>query len=302
MNDVEAAGPGRSAAPAGGDPIPAEARAANRKLWAEWTRVHAASPGYDVEGFKAGRRSLTPIELEELGPLLHPGTSLLHLQCHFGLDTLCCARLGADVVGLDFSPEAIALARALAHEVGLSARAAFVESDLYEADSHLGDKLFDVVFVNWGAIEWLPDLDRWAAIVARHLRPGGTFYMAEIHPYAQGFDELPGEKDVHIAFPYFHDALRPEVEPVDRDYADREARFDDLVAYGWNHDLAEIVNSLIGAGLRIEHLHEFPFSPCPWWDWMEEDEERWWWLPDGKGSRRRDLPITYSIRAGRPAT
>ena len=101
---------------------------ANLANWDERVGVHVESDLYDVEGFKAGRRSLTPVELEELGPLLRPGTSLLHLQCHFGLDTLCCARLGADVVGLDFSPEAIALARALADEVGLSARAAFVES------------------------------------------------------------------------------------------------------------------------------------------------------------------------------
>ncbi len=295
-----ASGEVRAADPAAADPIPPEARAANLRLWDTWTRVHEKAPGYDVEGFKAGLRSLTPVELRELGPLISEGTSLLHLQCHFGLDTLSCARLGADVVGLDFSGEAVALARRLADEVGLSARARFIQSDLYEADAALGGRRFEIVYVNWGAIEWLPDLGRWAAIVARHLEPGGTFYMAEIHPYAQGFEEVPGEPDVHIAHPYFHDPARPDVEPVERDYADRDVRFDDLVAYGWTHDLEEIFGSLLTAGLRLEHFHEFPFSPCPWWDWMEEDEEHLWWLPDGKGGRRSDLPVTYSLRATRP--
>ena len=131
---------------------------------------------------------------------MREGTTLLHLQCHFGLDTLSWARLGAEVVGLDLSDEAIALARRLAGEVGLSDRAEFICSDLYDADAHLGDRRFDVVFVSWGAIEWLPDLERWAGIVARHLRPGGTFYMAEIHPFGYALDEVPGEHDVQVKY------------------------------------------------------------------------------------------------------
>ena len=284
------------------DPISPEARAANLELWNHWTKVHEKSAFYDVEGFKAGATSLWPLELEELGLYVREGTTLLHLQCHFGLDTLSWARLGAEVVGLDLSDEAIALARRLADEVGLSGRAEFICADLYDADAHLGDRRFDVVFVSWGAIEWLPDLERWAGIVARHLEPGGTFYMAEIHPFGYALDEVPGEHDVQVKYRLQPAPDRPEVEPIEGSYADRDADTTGLVAYGWQHSLAEVTGALIGAGLRIEHLHEFPTSPAPFWDWMVKDEDRWWWLPAPDGGLRKDLPLSYSVRATRPRT
>jgi SAM-dependent methyltransferase len=298
---AEAAGPGRGAAPAGPDPIPAAARAANLKLWNAWSRIHEHAPGYNTAGFLSGETSLKPVELEELGPSVHQGTTLLHLQCHFGLDTLSWARLGAAVVGLDFSDEAVTLARRLAGEAGLSARAEFVCADLYDADAHLGDRLFDVVFVNWGAIEWLPDLERWAAIVARHLKPGGTFYMAEIHPFARSLDDTAPEGVLRVAYRYFPAPEDPDIEAVKGSYADRDADTEGLVAYGWSHSFAEILGSLTGAGLRIDHLHEFPFAPAPFWDWMVEDADHLWWLLDEEGGYRRDLPFSYSIRATKPA-
>jgi SAM-dependent methyltransferase len=297
MNDGEGS---REAGRPAADPITAEARAANLELWNHWTRVHEKSAYYDVEGFKAGATSLWPLEREELDPFVHEGTTLLHLQCHFGLDTLSWARLGAEVAGLDLSDEAIALARRLADEVGLSGRAEFIRADLYDADAHLGGRLFDVVFVSWGAIEWLPDLDRWAAIVARHLRPGGTFYMAEIHPLFSALDEVPGEHDVQIKERLLPAPDQPVVEPVEGSYADPHADTSGLISYGWEHSFAEILGALAGAGLRLEHLHEFPTSPAPAWDWMIQDEDRWWWLPDGKGGRRKDLPLSYSLRATKP--
>jgi len=284
------------------DPIPPEARTANLELWNHWTKVHEKSAFYDVEGFKAGTTSLWPLELEELGLYVREGTTLLHLQCHFGLDTLSWARLGAEVVGLDLSDEAIALARRLADEVGLSGRAEFICADLYAADAHLGERRFDVVFVSWGAIEWLPDLERWAGIIARHLEPGGTFYMAEIHPFGYALDEVPGEHDVQVKYRLQPAPDTPEVEPIEGSYADRDADTTGLVAYGWQHSLAEVTGALIGAGLRIEHLHEFPTSPAPSWDWMVKDEDRWWWLPAPDGGLRKDLPLSYSVRATRPWT
>ena len=254
-----------------------------------------------MEGFLAGRTSLWPLELDELGPLVGEGTTLLHLQCHFGLDTLSWARRGAQVVGLDLSDEAISLARRLAGEAGLSGRAEFLCSDLYDADQHLGERLFDVVFVSWGAVEWLPDLDRWAGIIARHLRPGGSFYLAEIHPFAYGLDEVPGEHDVQVKYRLLPAPESPDVEPVEGSYADPDADTAGLVAYGWTHSFAEILGALTGAGLRLEHLHEFPTSPAPFWDWMIQTEDRWWWLPDAGGGLRRDLPLSFSLRATRPA-
>jgi SAM-dependent methyltransferase len=281
-------------------PLPAEARAANLRLWNAWTKIHETSEFYDVDGFKAGGTSLWPLELEELGPFVHEGTTLLHLQCHFGMDTLSWARRGAEAVGLDLSDEAVALARRLAAEVGLAERAEFICADVYDADAHLDGRSFDVVFVSWGAIEWLPDLDAWAGIIARHLRPGGTFYMAEIHPFAYGLDEVPGTHDVQVKYRQLPAPDRPDVEPVEGSYADMSADTTGLVSYGWPHSFAEILGALTGAGLRLEHLHEFPMSPAPFWDWMVRDEERWWWLPAADGSRRRDLPFSYSLRATRP--
>ena len=284
-----------------GDPIPPEARAANLALWNRWTRIHEKSAFYDVEGFKAGATSLWPVEREELGPYVHEGTTLLHLQCHFGLDTLSWARLGAEVVGLDLSDEAIALARRLAGEVGLSARAEFVCADLYDADAHLGDRRFDVVFVSWGAINWLPDLERWAGIIARHLQFGGTLYVAEMHPFAETIDDEAPEGVLRVRYPYFRDPAKPAVDAIHGSYADPDAETNGLFAYYWQHDLAEILGALTDAGLRIEHLHEFPFSPAPFLDWMVQDEDRWWWLPADEGGYRKDLPFTFSLRASRPS-
>ena len=283
-------------------PLPPEARAANLQLWNAWTRIHETSAFYDVEGFKAGGTSLFPLELEELGPLVHDGTTLLHLQCHFGLDTLSWARRGARVVGLDLSDEAVALARRLAAETGLDDRAEFVCADVYDAGALLGGRTFDVVFASWGALEWLPDLGAWAGVVARHLRPGGTLYVAEIHPFAYSLDEIPGRHDVQVRYRLLPDPARPDVEPVEGSYADATADTRGLVSYGWAHSFSEITGALAGAGLRLDHLHEFPMSPAPFWDWMVRDDERWWWLPAAGGGLRRDLPFSYSLRATRPET
>ena len=275
-----------------GHPLPPEARAANLELWNHWTRIHEKSDFYDVEGFKAGASSLWPLEREELGPFIHEGTTLLHLQCHFGLDTLSWARLGARVVGLDFSDEAIALARRLADEVGLSGRAEFVCADLYDADAHLGDRRFDVVFVSWGAIEWLPDLDRWAGIVARHLEAGRHLLHGRDPPVRHG--PRRGARRAGRAGAATAYSRRRTSRTSTRSRAATPTPAADttgLVAYGWNHNFAELLGALTGAGLRLEHLHEFPTSPAPFWDWMVRDDDRWWWLPDGKGGLRKDLPL-----------
>src|SRR4030088_2657118 len=167
----------------------AEWRAANRANWDERVRVHLDGPGYDLSGLRAGRRRLYAIEEAELGPV--HGLRVLHLQCHFGRDSLTLAQRGAEVVGLDFSPAAIAAANTLAAELGLSGQARFVEADLYDAASAIPESAsFDRVFVTWGAITWLPDIARWAQVVAHFLKPGGLLYLAEGHPTAFVFDDM----------------------------------------------------------------------------------------------------------------
>jgi SAM-dependent methyltransferase len=254
----------------------------NRKVWDERTAIHVGSAWYDVEGFKQGRCSLRSVELGEVGDVT--GKRLLHLQCHFGLDTLSWARRGAKVTGVDFSPEAIAIARRLADEVHLDAE--FVCSDVNDLPRAL-DGLFDIVFTSYGVLAWLPDLVRWAEVIARFLDDGGTFYIVEKHPLSRALVEEEGK--LVAAKPYLD--VGPIVVRSERTYADSDATLTNDTYCQWRHSLGDVINALTGAGLRIEFLHEFPFSL---WHLrsMVQSEDGWWRLSD-----RDDLPLMFSLRA-----
>ena len=216
---------------------------------------------------------------------------LLHLQCHFGLDTLSWARLGAIVTGVDFSGRAIELARSLAAELALPA--IFVQSPIDELEARLSGA-FDIVFTSYGAIEWLGDLDVWACTIAHFLAPGGTFYMVELHPLARTLDDLDEHPELRVVAPYFP-ASKPRRLRIHGSYADPDAPLEHDVAYGWSHSFAEILNALIGAGLRLEYLHEFPYSVVPFSRSMKRAADGWYYLPGG----RRDVPFLFSLRASK---
>ena len=264
---------------------------ANLGLWNEWTEIHETSEFYDLEGFRAGRSSLHSIERDELGEVA--GKRLLHLQCHFGLDTLSWARLGATATGVDFSERAIALARSLSAELALPAM--FVQSTVDELQSNLTGA-FDIVFTSYGAIEWLADLQRWAQTIAHFLAPGGTFHMVELHPLARTLDDLDAHPELRVVGPYFP-ARRPRRLRIRGSYAAPDAHVKNDLAYGWTHSFAEILNALIGAGLRLEYLHEFPCSVVPFSRSMERAPDGWYYLPGG----RRDVPFLFSLKATRAA-
>lgn len=270
---------------------PADYLAANRALWNEWTPIHAKSAMYDVAGFKAGKSSLHSIELEEVGDV--HGKSLLHLQCHFGLDTLSWARRGADVVGVDFSEEAIALARALSAELKIPAQ--FVCSDLSDLSdpSDVSDQRFDIVFTSYGVLCWLPELKRWGEVIARALKPGGAFHIVELHPVLQAFDNGHGVKGLEVAHSYFH-AEQPTRWEADGTYADPVARTT-KPSFEWTHSMADILNALVGAGLSIEYLHEFPYCVYRHFPFMEQGADGWWRLPAGSP----ELPLMFSLKANR---
>jgi SAM-dependent methyltransferase len=264
---------------------------ANLASWDEAVGVHVSSELYDVEGFKAGKTSLSEIELGELGPFIHEGARLLHLQCHFGLDTLSWARRGAVVTGVDFSGEGVRTARALAGQVGLSSRATFVQSDI----EHLPDALsgqFDVVFTSWGALIWLGDLERWAEVIDHFLAPGGIFYIAEFHPYAFLPEEDSKPESLRIGFPYFQYG-RPQRFDEDGDYADKEAKLEHTVTFEWLHGFGEILDPLLHRGLRLDFLHELPYTVAGLpFEFLEKDERG---LLRVKG-RPEDFPLSFTLK------
>jgi len=256
----------------------------NRGLWNGWAKINAGSEFYDVEGFKAGKTSLQEIELKELGNV--GGKSLLHLQCHFGLDTMSWARMGAQATGVDLSDEAISIARSLSKELGIDAR--FINLNIYALPDVL-DARFDIVFTSYGAVCWLPDLDRWAELIARYLKPGGIFYTVDFHPIINILDD---EGD-HIQRSYFYRS-EPLSYEVQGSYTNWQADFKHK-AYEWQHPISDIVGSLISSGLTLEFLHEFPFSPYACDRLTREIEPGRYELDKHPNS----MPITYSIRARR---
>jgi SAM-dependent methyltransferase len=263
----------------------------NRKLWDAWTPIHTAGSFYDVQRFRDDPNDvrIAEWEREEVGSV--EGKSLLHVQCHFGLDTLSWARLGAaQVTGVDFSEPAIAFATELAAETGLADRARFVVSDVYELPGPLTGETFDVVYTGRGAVCWLPHLEPWARAIAGLLRPGGFFYMHEGHPVMWSFDDEQAPGALRLAFDYWGGETISF--PVQGSYADETAEVDAEVEHGWNHSLGEIVTVLARNGLRIELLDEKRDLDWPQ-PFLEEHDGVWRW-PAALGGT---LPLMYSLRA-----
>lgn len=270
-------------------------REANRDLWNTWTRINLRSSFYDVEAFAAGRgRDLDPIA--RAGPGDVRGKALLHLQCHFGMDTIRWARLGATVTGVDFSEEAVDAARALAARMGVPAT--FIHRDVCDLPATL-DGRFDVVFTSHGALCWLPDLEPWAQGIARCLAPGGLFYVVDAHPVLQCFDDRRPAPELRLLYPYFHGS-----EPIREEHPGCYSAPDAPIAsveHIWLHPLSTIIGSLLRAGLRIESFEEYPFLGWKFFPWMEQGPDGWWRLPadsrlpTGAGS----LPLMFSLKATR---
>lgn len=263
---------------------------ANRRRWDELAGIHVESTTgiYHVAEFRAGADVLGPIESAEIGEVA--GKRLLHLQCHLGLDTLSLARRGATVTGLDFSGKAIAAARALSAETGVPGR--FVEGNLYDAPDLIQDR-FEVVYVTWGAINWLPDIRRWAEIVAGFLEPGGTLYLLEGHPATLCLDQSEDGR-LEPTYPYFQ-GPEPLAFDEDSSYAGVSNRLTNSRGYEWTHPISETVTALIDAGLTLDFLREHdrvPWKPFPF---MVEAEAGMYRLPPEVPS----LPLAFSLRASK---
>jgi SAM-dependent methyltransferase len=264
-----------------------EGVALNRANWDERVAVHLRSAFYNVDGFRRGETDLGPIEAAEIGDIA--GLCVAHLQCHFGMDTMYLARRGARVTGLDFSANAVAAARALAAETG--SRAEFVQGDLYDAPRLLGEGLYDLVFTSWGTIIWLPDIARWAQVVATLLKPGGRLYFLDDHPAARPLDQAGPETPVVPTYPYFSSA--PVESDVQGSYADRDAVFTHTRSVEWMHPLGAIVGALLAAGLRLTALREHDATAWRMWPCLMRGKDGLWRMP----ADRPNLPLSITIEA-----
>lgn len=263
---------------------------ANQRRWDRLAGAHAQSPFYDLEGFKAGKESLRAIEVAEVGDVT--GKTMLHLQCHFGLDTLSWARRGAMATGVDFSGEAIALAKSLSEELQIPAQ--FYQSDI----SSLPDALvaeFDIVFTSYGVLHGLPELQRWAEVIVHFLKPNGIFYIVEDHPFFRVFrPDAHGE--LRPVRSYFHSQVPQRIE-ASGSYAAAETG-ETEVYYVWDHSLGDVINSLIAAGLTVEFVHEFPYAARAKFPSMEQGEDGWWRLPS---AMQGTIPFLFSLQARKVA-
>lgn len=265
--------------------------AANRELWQRWTALHVPSDFYDVEGYVADpdSRPFDRVIAELLGDI--GGQRVLHLQCHFGLDTLRLARMGAEATGLDFSSAAIDAARELSARTGTPAT--FIEGDVTAPPAELPAGAFDLVFTSYGVISWLPDLAPWAKTIAASLAPGGVFKMADGHPFLWVFDDEADDPEPRVRYPYFMtEALEwEELGSYAVPGGERTG-----TSHSWQHTFEDICGSLIAAGLVIEELREYPLLAWKFLRAMEEREPGLFGLPEGQP----ELPLMFSLTARKP--
>ncbi|MCA9831512.1 MAG: class I SAM-dependent methyltransferase [Dehalococcoidia bacterium] len=268
-------------------PDHSESFAFNKAQWDERVPIHTASEFYDVAGFLKSPHRLRPFEVEEVGDV--HSKALVHLQCHFGQDTLSWATRGAKVTGLDFSEPAVEAAREIATRLGYKAE--FVASNVYDAVEALGNRTFDIVYTGLGALNWLPDIEGWAKVIAALVKPGGFLYLSEFHPMHQTLSD----DDLAVTYDYFHS--EPMVWDEPGTYAELGAATTHNVSHEWTHGLGVVVSNLIAQGLRIEFLHEFDYTLYPRWPFLEKTPEGTYHMPAGKPR----IPLMYSLKATKPA-
>ena len=270
---------------------------ANRALWDERVPLHLASDFYDQSKLRAGHGELYAIEeaeLAEVFPEGWEGKRVLHLQCHFGADSLVLAQRGATVVGVDFSKPAVLAARALATEVGLGERSRFVHANVYDLRHVLPEpESFDVVYTTWGTIGWLPDVEEWARIIAWYLKPGGRLYFADGHPTAFMLDDVASDGSTRIVYPYDTGGVADVVTDTG-DYADEGATLAAHTAWEWMHPLGQTLTALIDAGLAVEFVHEHYEVPWRIFPSAVQTSPGLFGLPDKKW-----VPLAVSLSAVR---
>ena len=262
----------------------------NKKWWDEMAGINYHSKLYDVEKFIKGEKGLLPVVKEEIGELIK-NKDVLHMHCHFGMDSVSLIREGASsVTGVDFSPEAIKYANEIKKRLGLS-NLDFVECNVLELDKHLNKK-YDMVFATLGVITWIGDLNKWMQVASTLLKDNGILFLMDYHPFAATFAHGPGVNELKIEYDYFN--------------KNKPYHFENEVAYSnpsvklknasneWQHSVGEIINSIASNNMRIESFKEYPFIDYHKFDFMvETQDKKYWYLPN------HDLPYMFSIVARR---
>lgn len=255
----------------------------NRQMWNLWAEAHLTSDFYDVESFKAGRNSLNDIELAHLPDV--KGKDLLHLQCHFGQDTLSLARMGAKVTGMDISDVAIEAGRKLAKEMKLEAD--FIEGNVLKMNKYL-DRQFDIIFNTYGVVGWHPELERWMQLIAEYLKPGGEFHLTEFHPfiwmYSPDFQQ--------IDYSYFNTG--PMLDIAEGSYAVNKIEGEQS-SFGWNHSISSLLSAIRKSGLKLEVFEEYDYTPYNVFQGSVKTEKGY-----QIGPLKGKVPLTYSIVARKP--
>ena len=254
----------------------------NKKWWNDVTRIHAKSKLYDLENFKKGKSHLEPLELGEVGDV--KGKTLLHLMCHFGMGTLSWAREGAIATGVDFSDDSITLAKKLSKEIAVPAT--FICSDIYELPNVLNKK-FDIISMSYGVLLWLQNIKKWAKIISHFLKKGGMFYIAEIHPFTNILSH-----DFQIYYKYFDKG--PYIDDSSGTYTNWDE--DDIkgTTYEWSYTISDVINALINEGLKIEYVHEFPFTMYDQFPGFMEKNKKGQYVLKNK---KIQIPLLFSLKA-----
>lgn len=254
---------------------------ANKKWWNSATSIHAASALYDLPSFKKGKSSLFSIEKEEIGNV--QGKTLLHLMCHFGMDTLSWAREGANVTGVDLSDDSIQLAKKLSTENKIPAT--FICSDIYELPTLLHQQ-FDIIFMSYGVLLWLSNIKKWAKLMRHFLKKGGTFYMVEVHPFTNILSY-----DFKIEYKYFDKG--PYEDTSSGTYTDWDSDINGTT-YQWSYTISDIMNVLLQEGFKIEYIHEFPYTMYNQFPGFMEQNKKGQYVLKNK---KIQVPLLFSVKA-----
>ncbi|MCG8700900.1 MAG: class I SAM-dependent methyltransferase [Bacteroidales bacterium] len=260
----------------------------NKKMWNNITDLNFESDFYDVESFRKGKSSLKPIELQLLGDVT--GKKILHLQCHFGMDSISLSKMGANVTGVDISDKAIDKAKALAKEMNVDTR--FICSDVLSLKEVLTDS-FDIVFTSYGVITWLPDLNKWASLIEYYLRPRGKFILVEFHPVVWMFND----NFTSIDYSYFNQGGLI-IEETGSYAKDDESVKNKSIS--WNHSISNVIQSInntnqpVGQnGLSIISFEEYDYSPYNCFNNTVEIDEDKFQIDNLEGK----IPMIFSLLA-----